>query len=133
MIATAGKIQLVQTRCKPLSIRVEVLPTEQLKPRAEHTRVITAYGSSGVVNIPKTFPANAKSTNPVGDVQRSAGPVHANAPGEWGADIVRSSAQRFGVPLGQYGGRTPLTFALKEQYKRLMPGRGGPLQDRSGR
>ncbi|MEX3008782.1 aminomethyl-transferring glycine dehydrogenase [Hoeflea sp. TYP-13] len=43
-------------------------------------------------------------------------------PGEWGADIVVGSAQRFGVPMG-FGGPHAAYIGVAENLTRIMPGR----------
>ena len=43
-------------------------------------------------------------------------------PGDWGADVVVGTSQRFGIPMG-YGGPHAAYFATHEKYKRNIPGR----------
>lgn len=43
-------------------------------------------------------------------------------PGEWGADVVFGTTQRFGTPMF-YGGPSAGYLAAKEEYKRQIPGR----------
>jgi len=53
-------------------------------------------------------------------------------PGEWGAEVVVGTTQRFGIPMG-YGGPHAAYFATKEEYKRSIPGRIiGVTQDTDG-
>ena len=54
-------------------------------------------------------------------------------PGEWGADVVVGTSQRFGVPMG-FGGPHAGYLATRDAFKRSMPGRlVGATIDGSGK
>lgn len=65
--------------------------------------------------------ANANETR-VGVAADLMSLVLLTPPGEWGADVVFGSSQRFGIPMF-YGGPSAAFFATKDEYKRTIPGR----------
>ncbi|MCX7721970.1 MAG: aminomethyl-transferring glycine dehydrogenase [Verrucomicrobiae bacterium] len=117
-------IAVLHTRAEPLGIRVVV---ENHRKFQLHDAVFGA-----LVQYPAT-------DGQIHDFAGLAGELHTRPallvvatdllaltlikpPGEFGADIVVGSAQRFGVPLG-YGGPHPAFLATRDAFKRQMPGR----------
>ena len=114
-----------------------------LKTRTEPIGVELVIGDHNTVVFDETFfgalvqyPAGDGSVNDYSEFMAKAIAQHVmvavaadllsltllTPPGEWGADVVVGSAQRFGVPMG-YGGPHAGFFATKDAYKRQMPGR----------
>ncbi|MCC6703136.1 MAG: aminomethyl-transferring glycine dehydrogenase, partial [Fluviicola sp.] len=91
---------------------------------AEFFGAILQYpGKFGQVNDYASFIANAHDKEiKVAVAADFLSLVKLTPPGEFGADVVVGTTQRFGIPMG-YGGPHAAYFATKEEYKRSMPGR----------
>jgi glycine dehydrogenase len=118
---------VVATRAEPLGFRVLVVPPAQVAATVAAERpfaLILQYpGATGEVRDLRGEIAAVQAVGGLAIV--AADPlslVLLTPPGEMGADVVVGSTQRFGVPMG-YGGPHAAYMAVKDAYKRLMPGR----------
>jgi len=116
-------INVIKTRAEPLGITIKIgSPLDNLDE--EYFGIILQYpGSDGQINDFSEVVVSAH--------KQSALVVFASdllalsllkPPGEFGADIVIGSSQRFGVPLG-FGGPHAAFMATNEELKRSLPGR----------
>ncbi len=117
-------LDVLKTRAYPLGIELVVGAWKDFTPTEEYFGTLLQYPNQyGEVEDYKTWIAQCKEhdikTVVATDLMALA---LLTPPGEWGADVVVGSAQRFGVPMG-YGGPHAAFFATHESYKRLLPGR----------
>jgi glycine dehydrogenase len=116
-------IAVVETRAKPLGMEVVVGAPGELVKKEGFALLLQYPATNGDV---ADYAELAKMAHAKGMVVAVATDLLAltllKPPGEWGADIVFGSAQRFGVPLG-FGGPHAAFFAVKDDYRRSMPGR----------
>jgi glycine dehydrogenase len=117
-------IDVVETRCNPLGIKVIVGEEESAPLSQEIFAVVIQYpDTEGNIQDYESF---VKSCHNEKIKVIVASDLMALAllkpPGEWGADVVVGTNQRFGLPLG-FGGPHAGFFATKDEYKRSMPGR----------
>ena len=128
-------IAVIQTRAEPLGITV-VVGDEKAYTFAEKTfAVVLQYpDTTGEIRDYAGFIAQAHAAGALAIVAADILALTVlRPPGEFGADIAVGSTQRFGVPLG-YGGPHAAYMAVKDAYKRLMPGRlVGVSRDAHGR
>ena len=117
-------IAVVETRAAPLGFTVEVGdPFSDLDPSNVFGVVLQYPNVDGEVHDYKALTAKIHDAGAL--VTVAADPlalVTLTPPGEWGADIVVGSAQRFGVPMG-FGGPHAAFMAAHEDYRRSLPGR----------
>ncbi len=116
-------IAVIETRAKPLGIEVIIGKAEELVEKDGFAIILQYPGTSGMLHDYAALASQAKSKNTVVAVATDLLALTLlKPPGEWGADIVFGSAQRFGVPLG-YGGPHAAFFAVQDDFKRSTPGR----------
>ena len=117
-------IGVVETRAAPLGFKVVTGdPASDLDPSDVFGVVLQYPGVNGDVEdykalVDKIHDAGALLTVAADPLAL----VSLTPPGEWGADVVVGSAQRFGVPMG-YGGPHAAFMATREDYRRSVPGR----------
>ncbi|MDO8350966.1 MAG: glycine dehydrogenase (aminomethyl-transferring), partial [Gallionella sp.] len=117
-------IELLKTRAKPLGIELVIGDFKTVTLNDKLYGALLQYpAANGVVHDYADFVTRAKEHGMTIAVAADIlSLVLLTPPGEWGADIVLGSTQRFGVPMG-YGGPHAAYFACRDAYKRAMPGR----------
>jgi len=117
-------IELIKTRATPLGIELVIGSHEEINLNEDFFGALVQYpANDGVIFDYSEFVAKAKASNVMLCVAVDLLSLTLlTPPGEWGADIVIGSSQRFGVPLG-YGGPHAAFLATKDEFKRSIPGR----------
>jgi len=116
-------IEVIQTRAKPAGIEVKVGPAADAA-KADAFGVLLQYpGANGDV---RDYRALTEAVHAAGGHVVVAADLLAltllTPPGEWGADVAIGNTQRFGVPVG-FGGPHAAYMAVRDEFKRQMPGR----------
>jgi glycine dehydrogenase len=117
-------IDLLKTRSAPMGIELVIGDVGTASLGGGVFGVLLQYpGADGEVRDYADFASQAKARGiAVAVAADILSLVLLTPPGEWGADVVIGSTQRFGVPMG-YGGPHAAYLACRESYKRAMPGR----------
>ena len=115
---------LLQTRAIPLGVELVYGNHEEFGFSSEFFGTLLQYpGKYGKVHNYKSFVEKAHEAQiKVAVAADILSLVLLEAPGNFGADVVVGSTQRFGVPLG-YGGPHAGYFATNDAFKRSIPGR----------
>ncbi|NER10476.1 glycine dehydrogenase [Muriicola jejuensis] len=117
-------LSLLQTRATPLGIELVVGDHREITLSRDFFGVLLQYpGKFGQVFDYSGFVARAKESEiKVAVAADILSLVLLTPPGEFGADVVVGTTQRFGIPLG-YGGPHAAYFATRDEFKRNIPGR----------
>jgi glycine dehydrogenase len=120
----AQTIDILKTRANPFGIELVIGNHETFEPTAEFFGAIVQYpAGNGEVynysNLANSLHANNVKLTVIADLLSL---TLLTPPGEWGADVVVGTTQRFGIPMG-FGGPHAAFFATKDEYKRSIPGR----------
>lgn len=120
----ASTLAVIHTRMIPQGIRVVVGNYKTFAFTPDVFGAIVQYpNANGSIEDYKEFVAQAaKNETRVAVAADLMSLVLLTPPGEWGADVVFGSSQRFGIPMF-YGGPSAAFFATKDEYKRSIPGR----------
>lgn len=117
-------IDVLLTRSMPLGIELVIGDEQEFSPDGTFFGALLQYpDANGSVNDYKNI-VNMAHNHEIKVVVAAdiMSLVLLTPPGEWGADCVVGTSQRFGVPMG-YGGPHAAFFATREVYKRDIPGR----------
>jgi len=117
-------IDLLRTRAEPLGISLVIGDHQEFDFDDEVFGALLQYpGGEGEVDDYSCFIESAHDSGILVAVAADLLSLTLLVPpGEFGADIVVGSTQRFGVPLG-YGGPHAAYFATVERFARQVPGR----------
>ena len=119
----AQTLDVVRTRAAPLGIDVAIGPADAANSNDAFAVLLQYPGADGDV---RDYRALADAVHARGGLVVVATDLLALAllapPGEWGADVVVGSSQRFGVPMG-FGGPHAAFMATRDAFKRQLPGR----------
>jgi len=115
---------VLATRLGPLGLTLDVIDLGAGAPTGDYFGMVQQYpGCSGAIGDFETLTAEAHAKGALVTVAADLLALTLlKAPGEWGADVVVGSSQRFGVPLW-YGGPHAAFMAVKAGLERDLPGR----------
>ena len=117
-------LEVLQTRARPLGIEVRVGGIDDLLSRHDCFGVLVQYpATDGTVTDWRGLAERVHAKQAVLCVATDLLALTLLVPpGEWAADIVVGSTQRFGMPMG-CGGPHAAFFACRDAFKRSLPGR----------